>query len=239
MGDFPMKLGILNAFPPEESIIDWQNTPTDAYIRFLELAKPQFEYQGYDVADGQFPDSVDVCDAYLITGSPKGVYDAYEWIAELGDFIREAYVAGKKLVGICFGHQILAHALGGHSQRSEKGWGLGLKEFDIYKKKDWMTTDLSQSSLHFVHQDQVVQLPPGAELLGGNDFCPNLFFTIEDQVLGIQGHPEFTAEIMHEIIDARRDIFGPELCGSAASSIDEGIPDNQILAEWISNFLLT
>ena len=234
-----MKLGILNAFPPEDSIIQWNDTPVDAYVRFLELAQPNFDYVGYDVADGQFPVSVDACDAYLVTGSPKGVYDTYEWIAELGDFIREAYQAGKKLVGICFGHQILAHSLGGRSEKSQKGWGLGLKEFNIYEKKDWMTVDLSQSSLHFVHQDQVVQLPLGAELLGGNEFCPNLFFTIEDQVLGIQGHPEFTGEIMHEILDAREEIFGPKLCGLAATSIDSGTPDNQLLAEWITNFLLT
>jgi len=232
-----MILGILNAFPPEDSIINWKDTPTDAYIRFLELAQPPFEYVGYDVAAGRFPDSVDACDAYLITGSPKGVYDDFEWITDLDNFIRDAFQAGKKLVGICFGHQILAHALGGHSATSEKGWGLGLKEFEIYEKKDWMTSDLAIVSLHFVHQDQVMQLPPNAELLGGNDFCPNLFFTIEDQVLGIQGHPEFTAEIMHQIIDARQDIFGPQLCSSATSSIDGGTPDNQILAEWIINFL--
>ncbi len=234
-----MKVGILNAFPPEDSIIDWKDTPTDAYIRFLELAQPPFEYYGYDVAAGQFPDSIDACDAYLVTGSPKGVYDPYEWIADLSDFIRDAFKAGKKLVGICFGHQILAHSLGGYSATSEKGWGLGLKTFDIYEKKAWMTGDLANGSLHFVHQDQVMQLPPGAELLGGNEFCPNLFFTINDQVLGIQGHPEFTAEIMHEIIDARREVFGPGLCRSAASSINNGTPDNQTLAEWITNFLLT
>ncbi|MBC8506846.1 MAG: hypothetical protein ISR58_00710 [Anaerolineales bacterium] len=234
-----MKLGILNAFPSEDYIIDWRDTPSDAYIRFLELAKPNFEYVGYDVADGKFPNSVDACDAYLITGSPKGVYDTYEWIAELADFIRDAYHAGKKLVGICFGHQILAHALGGHSERSEKGWGLGAQAFDIYQQKDWMTKDLEKCSLHFVHQDQVKQLPPEAELLGGNEFCPNLFFAIEDQVLGVQGHPEFTADIMHQILDARKEIFGPGLCAAATTSIDIGSPDNQILAKWVVNFLLT
>ena len=232
-----MKLGILNAFPPEDSIIDWDNTPTDAYVRFLEQAHPPFEYVGFDVAAGHFPDSVEACDAYLITGSPKGVYDDFDWIIDLGNFIRDAFKVGKKLVGICFGHQILAHALGGQSLKSEKGWGLGLKEFDIYDKKDWMTSDFPKSFLHFVHQDQVMQLPTGAELLGGNDFCPNLFFTMGDQVLGIQGHPEFTTEIMHQIIAARKGIFGPELCETAIHSIESGTPNNQLLAEWIVNFL--
>jgi len=233
-----MKLGILNAFPPDSNLIDF-DTPVDAYIQFLELAQSPFDYVSYDVALGQFPDSLEACDAYLITGSPKGVYDADPWIAELGSFIREAYQAEKKLVGICFGHQILAHALGGHSERSEKGWGLGLKNFDIYEQKSWMTADLVQCSLHFSHQDQVIQLPPGAELLGGDAFCPNLFFTIEDRVLGVQGHPEFTAGIMHEILEARRDIYGQQLYDTAARSIDNGSPDNQLLAQWIANFLLT
>jgi GMP synthase-like glutamine amidotransferase len=234
-----MKLGILNAFPPENSIINWRDTPVDAYIRFLDLAQPPFDYVGYDVARGQFPDSPNACDAYLITGSPKGVYDADEWITELVDFISDVYQAGKKLVGICFGHQILAHALGGHSEKSEMGWGLGLKTFDINGHKSWMKSDPAQCSLYFSHQDQIVQLPPGAELLGGNTFCPNLFFTIDDRVLGIQGHPEFTPDMMQDILDSRKNIFGKSLYDSAVHSMDGGKPDNQLLAQWIVNFILT
>ncbi len=233
-----MQIGILNAFPPDY-VLSGCDTPVDAYIRFLELAQPPFEYTGFDVAEGRFPDAPEVCDAYLITGSPMGVYDPDPWIAELGDFIRAAYAAGKKLVGICFGHQMLAHALGGHSAKSEKGWGLGLKQFDVGVRKPWMTAALGQFSLHFVHQDQVIQLPPGAELLGGNEFCPNLFFTIENRVLGIQGHPEFNAEVMGEIISSRIGIFGEHLASAAVRAIESGSPDNQTIAEWIANFLLT
>ncbi|MBL7161976.1 MAG: GMP synthase [Anaerolineales bacterium] len=233
-----MKLGILNAFPPDESIIDWRDTPVDAYIRFLELVRPPFDYVGYDVARGQFPDSPDACDAYLITGSPKGVYESEAWISELAKFIREAYQAGIKLVGICFGHQILAQALGGHCEKSEKGWGLGLKSFQISRQKAWMTANSATCSLHFVHQDQVIHLPPEAELLGGNDFCPNLFFTISDGVLGIQGHPEFTKDMMQDILEARKDIFGQQVYETAMRSMESGTPDNQLLAQWVVNFLL-
>jgi GMP synthase-like glutamine amidotransferase len=194
---------------------------------------------GYDVAGGQFPYSIDACDAYLITGSPKGVYDADEWIAELAAFIRDAYQTGKKLVGICFGHQILAHALGGHSERSEKGWGLGLKTFDISEQKSWMAAGISRCSLYFVHQDQVVRLPPGAELLGGNAFCPNLFFTIDDRVLGIQGHPEFSVAMMQDVLEARKNILGKQVYQATMRSMDNSTPDNQLMAQWVANFLLT
>ncbi len=233
-----MKIGILNAFPPDWDAPNWKGGPVDVYIGFLEQAQPPFTYQGYDVARGQFPASVDDCDAYLITGSPRGAYDPDEWIADLMAFIREAYQAERKLVGICFGHQILAHALGGRCEKSEKGWGLGLKTFEIYASKAWMSAAPPQCALHFVHQDQVVQLPPGAELLGGNDFCPNLFFVLDDRVLGIQGHPEFTAEMMEEIIEARREIFSSELYKSARLSLQNGVPDNRRLAQWIVAFLL-
>ncbi len=194
---------------------------------------------GYDVAGGQFPDPLDACDAYLITGSPKGVYDADVWIAELAAFIRDAYQAGKKLVGICFGHQILAHALGGHSGRSDKGWGLGLKTFDINMKKSWMTPGLAQCSLYFVHQDQVVRLLPGADLLGGNAFCPNLLFAIDDRVLGIQGHPEFSVAMMKDVLEARKDNLGKQVYQAAMRSMDNGKPDNRLMAQWVANFLVT
>jgi GMP synthase-like glutamine amidotransferase len=232
-----MKIGILNAFPPEESIVDWNGTPVDTYIRFLDLVPNPFTFIGYDVAIGKFPVSVEECDAYLLTGSPKGVYDSDDWITRLSIFVRDSYKAGKKLVGICFGHQILAHALGGHSEKSDKGWGLGLKDFEITSDKPWLTGMQGTCSLYFVHQDQVVELPPGAELIGTNAFCPNLFFVIEDQVLGIQGHPEFTLEIMNYIFTARQEIFEERVYESALESIEDGTPDNQLVARWIVNFL--
>ena len=117
-----MKIGILDAFPPEElNTVSWNDTPVDAYIRFIESVEAPFEYEGYRVAQGEFPESPEACDAYLITGSPRGVYDSQPWIADLEKFIQDCYQAGIKLVGICFGHQILAHALGGHAEKSEKG----------------------------------------------------------------------------------------------------------------------
>lgn len=235
-----MKIGILNAFPPDWNSVNLGGSPVELYIRFLEQVQPPFTYQGFDVATGEFPASPEVCDAYLITGSPRGVYDPDPWIAHLGEFLRAAYREGRKLVGICFGHQILAHALGGHAAKSGKGWGLGLKTFDVYAAPAWMTPPAARCALNFVHQDQVMRLPPEAELLGGNDFCPHLFFVIGDQVLGIQGHPEFDADFMRSLIRARRasGIFPPDLAAEAEASLQSGLPDNRLLAQWIVNFLL-
>ena len=232
-----LKIGILDAFPSNNLNINWNQTPVDAYVRFLEQVDPPFVFVGYAVTKGEFPAHPDECDAYLITGSPKGVYDADPWISQLIHFIRENYQAGKKLVGICFGHQILAHALNGCAAKSEKGWGFGLRRFDLYARKPWMTSFRTICASYFVHQDQVMQLPPDAELLGGDEFCPYLFFTLNDQILGFQGHPEFTTELMSEIIAEDKKLVEPHVYQAALQSLNEGVPDNRLLAHWIVNFL--
>lgn len=232
-----MKIGILNAINSLTSRVNWQGTPTEAYIRFLESGDADFSYVGYDVALAEFPKSIDACDGYVITGSPNGVYDDAPWITELMQFIRDCYAADKKLVGICFGHQILAHALGGHTEKSEKGWGLGLKRFAVVAQKPWMTEPAGDFDLYFVHQDQVQQLPAEAELLGGNDFCPNAMFVLGNQVLGVQGHPEFTKPIMEDILAGKVGNVTEDVVKTAVSSVQNGTPDNNIFAHWIVNFL--
>lgn len=231
------KVGILNAIHPQKSVINWGGSPIDAYIRFFQSVGAPFTFTGYEVAQGQLPDSPEACDAYVITGSSNGVYDSDPWIADLMQFIRDSYQAGKKLVGICFGHQILAHALGGHAEKSEKGWGLGLKTFAVTKTRPWMTGTPSACLLHFAHQDQVLTLPPQAELLGGNDFCPNAFFVIEEQVLGIQGHPEFSKPMMEDLLTPMAAELEPAVHETAVSSLDHGIPDNKLVGQWLVNFL--
>lgn len=232
-----MKVGILNAIPPDLSQVNWGGTPVDAYIRFLKSAGGDFEYAGFEVAQGRLPASTDSCDAYVITGSSRGVYDDDEWIKNLSTFIREAYVTGKKLVGICFGHQILAHALGGRAEKSEKGWGLGLKSFTINQTRLWMDGQPDKCALYFVHQDQVVRLPPGAELLGGNDFCPNAMYTIDGRVLGVQGHPEFSAAIMDDLLARKEGHVDEKVLSAAVASLGGGVPDSQAVGSWIVGFL--
>lgn len=234
-----MKLGILNAFPEENNKTNWEKTPVDAYIRFFESVDAPLAYIPFNVAQGEFPNTVDACDAYLITGSPRGVYDADPWIADLMEFIRNSYAAGKKLVGICFGHQILAHALGGHTEKSAKGWGLGMKPFSVTTQKPWMTKPPGSYDLYFVHQDQVLKLPAEAEQLAGNDFCPNAMFVIGNQILGVQGHPEFTEPIMQDILASKNGTISQAAFTEAVDSLQTGIPDNDVFAQWLVNFLTT
>ena len=176
--------------------------------------------------------------AYLITGSPKGAYDDDLWIARLADFINLAYAESSKLVGVCFGHQMLAHTLGGKAEKSHKGWGLGLKKLDVSEKRPFMSPSLENGNFYFCHQDQVVQLPSQAERLAGNEFCPNGMFVIGNQVFGIQAHPEFTADVMEKAVNWIDETMPDQKAVVAGAKKANGTADNLVIAHWIVNFLV-
>jgi GMP synthase-like glutamine amidotransferase len=222
-----MKVGILHDI----------HTGSEAFTSLFQSINAPLDFHVYEVSNGDFPESPEVCDAFLVPGSIKGVYDSDPWIGELLDFVKRIYQAQRKLVGICFGHQVIAHALGGHASKSEKGWGLGLKEFSITKKKSWMVPILDNCKLYFTHQDQVMILPSRAELLGTSDFCSNNIYCIGNRVLGIQGHPEYTLKRMYKILELLKEQVPVEIQKIALNSLNNSQPDSEIIAQWIFNFI--
>ena len=229
-----MKIGILDAVYSKD-IIDGE-MEAEKFVKLFQLVNAPFEYEIYHVAEGVFPETADACDAYVVTGSPQGVYDTDTWLPRLADFIRQSYAAQHKLVGICFGHQMLANSLGGEARKWEEGWGLGCRPFDISTHTEWMTPSLDTCTLNFIHQDQVVALPEGAQRLAGNEHCHNVMYSISDQVLGIQGHPEYVPEAMETLLHYVGEHDGLEV-EDALASLTQYQPDTQIVAQWIVNFL--
>ena len=229
-----MKLGILDAVYKKDSIDG--ELEAEKFVKLLQMVNAPFEIHIYHVAEGEFPLSPNECDAYLVTGSPQGAYDKDAWIDPLADFIRQSYAAECKLVGICFGHQVIADSLGGVAQKSEKGWGMGLRPFQIHNHKPWMTPSLDTCTLNFIHQDQVTALPDGAELLASNDHCQNAMLSIGNQVFTMQGHPEYLPKAMETLLHYVRDHDGLEV-DEALASLAQGQPDTRTVAQWIVNFL--
>lgn len=187
----------------------------------------------YGVTQGDYPDRPEAHEAYLITGSPAGVYDDLPWIPELKTFLREA--KGKaKLVGVCFGHQIMAEAFGGRVQKSDKGWGIGLHRYEVRNVEPWME-EVDSFSIPVSHQDQIVEAPPEALVIAASPFTSFGAIAYGDQpAISFQCHPEFEPEFAKALIEERRErLPDPE---RALATLDQP-NDRPMVGRWIRNFL--
>jgi GMP synthase-like glutamine amidotransferase len=231
-----MKLGILKTDAVREEWAGTYGEYPDMFIALLGSRDPELEFSVYDVREGEYPLTVDECDAYLITGSRHGIYEDLPWIPALLDFIRELHSKRKKLVGICFGHQAVAQALGGRTEKAAVGWGVGLHRHRFRETPAWFDGGDPEFRVLVTHQDQVVANAEGAKVLAGSEFCPNAVCQLGDHILTFQGHPEFVSGYSRAIMDYRREILGEEVYQAGVASLDEQ-PDVERMAGWILRFL--
>lgn len=196
---------------------------------FVDLLKGHgFSYRSYAVVDGEFPAAVSDCDSWLITGSEHGAYEAHDWIPPLEQFIRDIYADGCPLIGICFGHQIIAQALGGTVEKYSKGWAVGRQEYLI---------DGQPVALNAWHQDQVTKLPKGATVIGQNAFCAHAALLYDNRILTLQPHPEHTPEFVRRLAESRGPGVVPqELLDNAIAQLGQPT-QNQTMAERMASFL--
>ena len=224
-----MKLAILETGrPPGKLAEQFGSYPA----MFSELLGPDFEVESFDVQAGHLPERPNGQDAYLITGSPAGVYESLPWIEPLLEFIRSA--KDSKMVGVCFGHQAMAQALGGKVEKSEKGWGAGLHRYWVLRPEPWI--DHSDTiAAPASHQDQVVVQPPNTEVVAASPFTAYAALAWKDRpAISFQFHPEFSPEFAKALIEQRYDIVpDPD---AAIASLDAP-NDNARVAGWIRRFL--
>ena len=220
-----MKLGILQAGHSTDELRDVLGDYADLFKSML--GDFGFDFAVYDVVDNHFPSSANDADAWLITGSKHGAYEDHKWIPPLEDLIREIDQQKLPLVGICFGHQIIAQALGGKVEKFSGGWAVGHTEY---------TFKGQPVSLNAWHQDQVVQLPQGAKVLGSNAHCQNAMIAYGDHIFTVQAHPEFSAAVVDGLATYRSATVPPELVETARRKMDQPL-SNALLAKEIASVL--
>ncbi|MEQ9299547.1 MAG: type 1 glutamine amidotransferase [Cyclobacteriaceae bacterium] len=196
---------------------------------------PKLSLDPWFVCDGQFPDINDY-DAFICTGSKYSVYEEIDWIVGLADFVRAIHIAQKKFVGICFGHQMIAHALGGQVKKSARGYLIGVHQFEMKDQPSWAIDQATSFNVLMLCQDQVHDLPPDTKVWASSPSCEVGMFTIGPHFLGIQGHPEYTKDFNRSVFENRSERIGEKIVLEAVKSFNHQ-PDSLALSHLISAFL--
>ncbi len=222
-----MKIGILvtgHAIPEMQEDFGGDYDAVFAHM----LRGHGFTFEGFNVVDNEFPAGPEAADGWLITGSKHGAYEDHSWIPPLEQLIRDIYADGRPLVGVCFGHQIIAQALGGTVEKFKGGWSVGHTTYQIEDEP---------MAVNAWHQDQVTKLPPGATVIGTSEFCENAALVYDNRIYTIQPHPEFTAHMTRQLLDTRAPgvVPGP-LIDDARTKLDQPIDSDRIAARMAEFF---
>lgn len=229
------------------TIIEVGRVPSAVQSRFdpfPQMFRSMFEESGlpfsFDVVhvlDGQdLPDPAGL-EGIVITGSPAGVYEDHAWLEPLRAFIRAAYAAETPMVGICFGHQIMADALGGVVEKSDKGWGLGRHSYQVVGRPDFLADAPETLNLVCSHQDQVIVPPDAAEVIMASEFTPNAGLAYRNgKAISFQPHPEFSDEFTQALIALRKGSVSEAVVESAMASF-VARSDSSLVRGYIAQFM--
>lgn len=233
------RLGLLEADILDADLAADFGSYGQMFARYFDRLGGDLAYRYYQVQAGELPRHIDECDAYLITGSRAGVYDDLDWLPPLRAWLRDFHADGARLIGICFGHQLIADALGGRAERSTRGWGVGVRA-ERLDAAAW-PAPLGPPAAHdlrllYSHRDQVTRLPSGAVTLAGSDFCPHAALAIGATLVGFQGHPEFTRDYLRALVARRREHLGETRYSAALASLAQAT-DEDILGRWLLDFI--
>jgi GMP synthase-like glutamine amidotransferase len=231
-----MRIGLLEAGRVPAELRAGHGDLPEMFRALLAGSGPGHHFRDYAAFEGELPASTAECDAYLVTGSPDGVYDRLPWMAALQDFCRAAAGDGRKLVGVCFGHQLLADAFGGTVEKAPEGWGVGIHRYLVQRSPPWMVPARPSFATVAFHQDQITQPPPGAAVLASSEFCRFAMLQIDDNILALQGHPEMSEAFAEDLLEILRQRVGEEETDRAIASLRDG-GDAALVAGWIRRFL--
>ena len=194
-----MLIGILETGHVPDALRPTSGTYPSMFETLLD--GQDFTFRTWHVVDMDLPPGIHDADGWLITGSRHGAYEDHPFIPPLEQFIRDAYAAHVPVVGICFGHQIMAQAMGGRVEKFAGGWSVGPTDYDF---------DGKTLTLNAWHQDQVTRVPEAARVVATSDFCATAALLYDDRMFSVQPHPEFQASFVDGLIRERAPGVVPE-----------------------------
>lgn len=206
----------------------------------LRMHRPDWQYEVWHAHGGELPTDPDAYQGWVLTGSVASVNDGAPWMARLAELVRHLHRRQVPLVGLCFGHQMVAHALGGRVGASPGGWRIGTAPTHYRAAPcaglPWMQPAQATITLFAAHQEQVLQPPPETEVIGGDEFAPSAALRIGRHVFTTQYHPELSREFMRALLDEYGALWPPALVAQARQQIEQPV-DAALFMRWAAQFL--
>ena len=225
-----MNIAILDVCLPDPRF-DHHGSSGEQMRRWLAPHLPEAELLIIHLAAGESLPPLPAHDGYVITGSEKGVYDEAEWMDPLREFIRAARDASVPVFGVCFGHQIMADAMGGKAEKVDKGFVIGARDFD---------TPNGPFAAHAMHQDQVTKVPPGARVTASAPYCPVAALAYDFPALSVQFHPEYGREFVTDALEVLDGVVGsPEDYVAGRASMNEAAVRSDLFGVEAASFFRT
>jgi GMP synthase (glutamine-hydrolysing) len=236
-----MLIGILETGRPAPALMAEHGSYTAMVTTLLSAGDGVLTFKNYAVLEDEFPHGVEECDGYVITGSRFSVTDETPWMLQLEQFLRDAMDKDRPIFGICFGHQILAKALGAEVKQAEQGWQLGLKSYQVTNRPEWMADVPETFRLNAIHQDQVLTVPEGAEVIATAPQCPLAGLVYGNKAASLQAHPEFNLDFELDLLKTYTGVTLPKDLGKNAQEsvkAEDAETDSQQVARTIRRFFL-
>jgi GMP synthase-like glutamine amidotransferase len=234
--DKPVKIAILDAVPESYWADDEGITDAQKFVDLLAPVNSQAIFDNYFVCRHEFPELINDYDAFLFTGSPASVHDDHDWIQQLSQLLVDINKTNKRIVASCFGHQLVAKTFGGEVGKNEQGWVIGNYVLNITRQYDWMQPGETNTGIYHFNQERVTRLPANAQSFANTDTYPYYAYTLGDNILSLQGHPEQPLRAMNNFLAATEDNMPADEVERARIFIDSGAPDSHIWAQWMMRF---
>jgi len=211
--------------------------PSDGekFSTLLLEQRPDWEFSVFDTTNGVFPQDVTAFDGVMIGGSPASVMAGADWISTLEVLIREMVAARVPVFGACFGHQVIAQALGGRLGYNPDGWSFGRVSTEVVEILPWMKGAPEAINLYSAHKEQVIEVPEGAKVWSKTVGCPVGGLAIGDHVFTTEYHPEMSPEFIAALVEELAEVVGPGVAARARASLAVDA-DRALMGDWMARF---